>query len=160
MSRWADLGYGAGWRLARAVPEPVVQRAFRLGADRAARRAGPSAQQLRRNLARVVPDAGTAELDGLVRRGLRSYARYWWEAFRLPGMDHPALRARLDTSVEGVAHLDAALAAGRGVVAVLPHSGNWDMAGVWLVGHSGEFSTVVERLQPESLYRRFVTYRE
>ena len=42
----------------------------------------------------------------------------------------------------------------------LPHSGNWDMAGVWLVQHYGTFTTVAERLKPESLYRRFVDYRE
>ena len=42
----------------------------------------------------------------------------------------------------------------------LPHSGNWDMAGVWLVHHYGTFTTVAERLKPESLYRRFIDYRE
>ncbi len=158
-SRLADLGYRAGWRLVRSVPEPLAARAFDLGADRAARGCGPAVAQLRRNLARVVPGAPAEELDDLVRRGLRSYARYWREAFRLPSMDHAALHARLDGAVEGVAHLDAALGAGRGVVAVLPHTGNWDMAGVWLVGHSGQFSTVAQRLRPESLYRRFEDYR-
>lgn len=154
MSRLADLGYGAGWRLVRAVPEGLARRAFDAGADRAARRGGSGVAQLRRNLARVAP---AADLDALVGRALRSYARYWREAFRLPSQDTVALRSRL--GVEGVEHLDSALAAGRGVVAVLPHTGNWDVAGVWLVGHSGEFSTVAERLRPESLYRRFAAYR-
>jgi KDO2-lipid IV(A) lauroyltransferase len=141
------------------VPEPLAARAFGFGADRAARGGGPAVAQLRRNLARVVPGAPAEELDDLVRRGLRSYARYWREAFRLPSMDHAALHARLDGAVEGVSHLDAALAAGRGVVVVLPHTGNWDLAGVWLVGRCGEFSTVAERLRPEALYRRFEEYR-
>ena len=158
-SRLAELGYRAGWRLVRSVPEPLAARAFGFGADRAARGGGPAVAQLRRNLARVVPGAPAEELDDLVRRGLRSYARYWREAFRLPSMDHAALHARLDGAVEGVSHLDAALAAGRGVVVVLPHTGNWDLAGVWLVGRCGEFSTVAERLRPESLYRRFEEYR-
>ncbi|HYZ09821.1 MAG TPA: phosphatidylinositol mannoside acyltransferase [Pseudonocardiaceae bacterium] len=158
-SRLADLGYRAGWRLARSVPEPLAARAFDFGADRAARGGGPAAAQLRCNLARVVPGAPAEELDQLVRRGLRSYARYWREAFRLPSMDHAALHARLDRVAEGAAHLDAALAAGRGVVVVLSHSGNWDMAGVWLVGRSGEFSTVAERLRPEALYQQFEAYR-
>ncbi len=52
------------------------------------------------------------------------------------------------------------LAAGRGVVLALPHSGNWDMAGVWLAQTHGTFTTVAERLQPESLYQRFIAYRE
>lgn len=42
----------------------------------------------------------------------------------------------------------------------LPHSGNWDMAGVWLAQSHGTFTTVAERLKPESLYRRFIAYRE
>jgi KDO2-lipid IV(A) lauroyltransferase len=42
----------------------------------------------------------------------------------------------------------------------LPHSGNWDMAGVWLAQTRGRFTTVAERLKPESLYRRFIDYRE
>src|SRR5207248_8651862 len=37
---------------------------------------------------------------------------------------------------------------------------NWDIAGVWLADYLGGFTTVVERLKPESLYRRFVEYRE
>lgn len=157
--RLTDLGYAAGWRLVRAAPQPLVTRVFRAGADFAARRGGPGTRQLRRNLARVVPQAGPAELDELVRAALRSYARYWQEAFRLRAVDHRMLRERLDGTMDGIEHLDAALAAGRGVVAVLPHSGNWDVAGLWFVGHHGSFSTVVERLRPEALYQRFVDYR-
>jgi KDO2-lipid IV(A) lauroyltransferase len=107
----------------------------------------------------VVPDATSAELDALVRDGLRSYARYWQETFMLPSADHGALLDRLDSAMEGMEHLDAALARGRGVVVALPHSGNWDMAGLWFVRQHGVFSTVVERLRPESLYQRFVDYR-
>ncbi|HSZ29294.1 MAG TPA: phosphatidylinositol mannoside acyltransferase [Pseudonocardiaceae bacterium] len=159
MSRLAALGYAAGWRLLHLAPREVVTRAFHAGADLAARRDGTGARQLRRNLARVVPDATPAGLDALVRDGLRSYARYWQEVFMLPWADHAALVARLDGAMEGIEHLNDALAAGRGVVVALPHSGNWDMAGLWFVGHHGAFSTVVERLAPEALYQRFVDYR-
>jgi KDO2-lipid IV(A) lauroyltransferase len=34
------------------------------------------------------------------------------------------------------------------------------MAGVWLTQTHGRFTTVAERLKPESLYRRFIDYRE
>lgn len=159
MSRLAGLGYAAGWRLLRFAPGGLAVRAFRAGADLAAHRDGPGTCQLRRNLARVVPHATAAQLDALVRDGLRSYARYWQEAFTLPWADHAALVDRLDSAMEGVEHLNDALARGRGVVVALPHSGNWDMAGLWFVGRHGEFSTVVERLAPEALYQRFVAYR-
>jgi lauroyl/myristoyl acyltransferase len=159
VSRLAGLGYAAGWRLLRFAPGGLAARAFRAGADLAAHRDGPGTCQLRRNLARVVPHAPSAELDALVRDGLRSYARYWQEVFTLPWTDHAALVDRLDSAMEGVEHLNAALARGRGVVVALPHSGNWDMAGLWFVGRHGAFSTVVERLAPEALYQRFVAYR-
>ena len=159
MSRLAGLGYAAGWRLLRFAPGGLAARAFRAGADLAAHRDGPGTCQLRRNLARVVPHATSAELDTLVRDGLRSYARYWQEVFTLPWTDHAALVDRLDSAMEGVEHLNVALARGRGVVVALPHSGNWDMAGLWFVGRHGAFSTVVERLAPEALYQRFVAYR-
>lgn len=159
MSRLADFGYAAGWRLLRFAPGELVTWAFQAGADLAAHRDGPGARQLRRNLARVVPDATPVALDALVRDGLRSYARYWREVFMLPWADHAALVGRLDGAMEGTRHLNDALAKGRGVVVVLPHSGNWDMAGLWFVGHHGAFSTVAERLASEALYQRFVAYR-
>ena len=126
---------------------------------------GAGARRLRANLARVVPAARPAELDALVRAGLRSYARYWCEAFRLPRMDLTAVFRSMDAHVRGAEEFFAALRAGRGVVVALPHSGNWDAAGVWLVetlrraGREPSFTTVAQRLSPESLYRRFVDYR-
>lgn len=158
--RLADWGYAAGWRLVRVLPEGVARGLFRFGADLAARREGPGTKQLRANLARVVPQAGPSELDELVRQALRSYARYWMEAFRLPSMDHGEVHAAIDAEMTGKENLSAALAEGNGVILALPHSGNWDAAGVWLVGTHGKFATVAERLKPDSLYHRFVEYRE
>jgi KDO2-lipid IV(A) lauroyltransferase len=158
--RVADLGFGAGWRLVRTLPAGVAAAGFRVAADQAARRNGPGARQLRANLARVVPQAGDDELTDLVHTGLRSYARYWCETFRLPAMDLDMLAARAETSVAGKENLDAALAAGRGAVVALPHSGNFDVAGYWVARRHGGFTTIVERLRPESLYLRFQAYRE
>src|SRR6202034_2216653 len=105
----------------------------------------------------VAPKEVTASL---MRASLASYARYWREAFRLPAMDHHAVGQQLAEHILGKENLDAALADGRGAVLALPHSGNWDMAGVWLTQTYGRFTTVAERLKPESLYRRFIDYRE
>jgi len=157
--RAADLSYGAGWLLVRALPAGVAATLSDAGADLAARR-GSGTAQLRRNLARVLGVAPVEVPSALLREAMRSYARYWREAFRLPSMDHRALAANVDADVQGQEHLDAALGAGKGVLLVLPHSGNWDVAGVWLIQHSGTFTTVAERLKPESLFTRFTAYRE
>ena len=156
--RFTDWGYAAGWRVVRAMPEVLARNAFGAGAHYAARSGGPD--QLRKNLARVIGVPPARVPDGLIRASLASYARYWREAFRLPSMDLDALGRQLDELTEGNEHVVAARAAGRGVVMALPHSGNWDMAGVWMVYKHGTFTTVAERLQPESLYRRFIDYRE
>ena len=156
--RASDLGYAAGWRLVRALPESVATRLFDAGADFACRKGGPD--QLRRNLARVLGVPAEQVPDELIRASVRSYARYWREAFRLPSMDQAELGRRLDAKIQGKEHVEAALAAGTGAVLALPHSGNWDMAGVWMVQTHGTLSTVAERLKPESLYQRFVAYRE
>ena len=157
-SRATDWAYAAGWMAVRAMPEVAARRAFDSGARYAARNGGP--EQLRKNLARVIGVPPAEVPDALMLASLESYGRYWREAFRLPAMDHRVLAVELDKVFRGVDNLEAAAAAGRGIVFALPHSGNWDMAGVWLVHTRGSFATVAERLQPESLYRRFIDYRE
>jgi KDO2-lipid IV(A) lauroyltransferase len=153
-----DWGYAAGWRVVRAMPEFLARNAFDAGAYVAARNGGP--QQLRKNLARVIGVPPEQVPDGLMRASVASYARYWREAFRLPSMDLTKLGEQLDAHFGGKERIADALDAGRGVILSLPHSGNWDMAGVWLVWKHGTFTTVNERLKPESLYNRFIAYRE
>ncbi|CQD12196.1 lipid A biosynthesis lauroyl acyltransferase [Mycobacterium lentiflavum] len=154
----SDWAYATGWMAVRAVPESAARNIFDTGARYAARNGGPD--QLRKNLARVIGVPPAQVPDGLMRASLESYGRYWREAFRLPSMDHRALARRVDETFNGADNIDAALVAGRGVVLALPHSGNWDMAGLWLAQTRGTFTTVAERLKPESLYRRFIAYRE
>jgi lauroyl/myristoyl acyltransferase len=156
--RLSDWGYAAGWQLVRALPESAARNAFDGGALFASRNGGPA--QLRKNLARVTGVTPAEVPDVLMRESLASYARYWREAFRLPSMDMDSLAVRIESCLLGRNHIDDALAAGRGAILALPHSGNWDMAGVWVVQHYGPFTTVAERLKPESLYQRFIDYRE
>ncbi|WP_163718403.1 phosphatidylinositol mannoside acyltransferase [Mycobacterium bourgelatii] len=156
--RATDRLYAAGWLAVRALPEFAARNAFDAGARYAARNGGP--EQLRKNLARVIGTSPAGVPDSLMRASLASYGRYWREAFRLPTMDHDAIARHLDHVIQGLDILDAALAAGRGAIVALPHSGNWDMAGVWVAQRHGTFTTVAERLKPESLYRRFIDYRE
>lgn len=153
-----DLGYRAGWSVTRRLPEWVATMAFDDLGSRLGRRPG-AGPQLRRNLARVIGTAPDQVPDELMSASMRSYARYWRESFRLPSMDLVRLGAELDASVDG-APLHEAMAAGTGAILALPHSGNWDMAGVWLISRYGRLATVAERLEPESLFQRFVDYRE
>jgi KDO2-lipid IV(A) lauroyltransferase len=159
--RAVALGYTAGWSMVKAMPGRVSARAFQAAADAATVRNGAGARQLRKNLRRVVgPGMSELRMDALVGAALRSYARYWRETFRLEGMDHAAVAASFVRNSTGLDNVDAGLAAGNGVVLALPHCGNWDASGIWLVSHSGPFTTVAERLKPEPVFDRFVEYRE
>jgi phosphatidylinositol dimannoside acyltransferase len=159
--RAIGAGYSAGWGLIKSMPRGMSARAFRAAADAATVRNGNGARQLRKNLRRVVgPGMSELRMDALVGDALRSYSRYWLETFRLEGMDHAAVAENTTRNTVGAEHLDAALERGKGVVLALPHSGNWDAAGIWLVDRHGPFTTVAERLKPESLFDRFVAYRE
>jgi lauroyl/myristoyl acyltransferase len=153
-----DAGYAAAWRVVRALPEPVAARLFAAAADRAYGSNGTGTRRLRANLRQVVgPDLPDADLEALVRRGLRSYARYWMEAFRLPSLHRQ--QALEGFRLGGEEMLAADVAARRGAVIALPHAGNWDAAGAWVAAHGWPITTVAERLRPESVYERFLAYR-
>ncbi len=152
-----SAAFGIGWSAVRRMPESSARSLFRSLADRAHARDGAGVRQLRRNLGRVRPDATPAELEDLVRAGMRSYFRYWVEAFRLPGV--PPERIVATHRIIGDEHIIDALAARRGLVIALPHMGNWDHAGAWATLAHETLTTVAERLKPESLYERFLDYR-
>lgn len=157
--RITSAAYTLGWATTRRLPDSVADRLFTFIADRVSKN-GRGPEQLRANLGRIVGDANVTRT--LVRDSMRSYMRYWREAFRLPSMAGPELAARVHSGFppRDVQRLDDAIAQGKGAIICLPHSGNWDMAGVWLVDHFGQFATVAERLKPESLFEAFVDYRE
>jgi lauroyl/myristoyl acyltransferase len=161
-SAGTDLGFAAGWKAVQALPKPLTERAFRMAADRASTRKGPGVQRLRANLHRVLgPETTPATLDAMVVAAMRSYARYWLEVFRLPRMDQRAVVADVGRNTTGAHHIDAAVDGGHGYVVALPHMGNWDVAGLWLVDrYQQPFTTVAERLKPEALFDRFVAYRQ
>jgi len=159
--RLASVGYGLGWSVLCRLPESAGRAGFQFFADIAWRRQGPGVQVLEGNLRRVLgPDATGAQVRAVSRESMRSYARYWLEIFRLPVMPVE----RLFEGMHDIGHIEDAfeyLAAGRGVVFALPHMGNWDQAGAWIIAKgAGSFTTVAERIEPESVYERFVAFRE
>jgi KDO2-lipid IV(A) lauroyltransferase len=158
---FVDRAYALGWALVCRVPESWARSAFLLAGDIAWRRQGRGVQRLEANLRRVIgPQASGKELRALSRAGMRSYARYWLEVFRLPVISRERILAGTASNGEEQAAF-AQLAAGRGVIFALPHTGNWEVAGVWIIARgAGKFTTVAERLKPESVYLRFVAFRE
>jgi phosphatidylinositol dimannoside acyltransferase len=165
--RLTGVAYQLGWRLICRIPESWARWAFTEVANIAWRRQGPKVQVLEANLRRVLAyKYGTPEVDGkelrsLSRAALRSYARYWLEVFRLPVIPVDRIVSGMHIDAAGEEALFANLKAGRGVIVALPHMGNFEQAGAWVVQRgAGSFTTVAERLRPESVYEAFVRFRQ
>lgn len=81
---------------------------------------------VQRNLEFALPELGGRERRRIARGVFRNYGRVIVETFASGWFTPADVRRRL--ALEGAANLEAALAAGRGVVAVSAHLGNWELA--------------------------------
>ena len=158
--RATSAAYRLGWTVVRRMPEQSARWVFTQIADGIWRRQGRGVQQLEANLLRVRPGVTGKELRALSRAAMRSYLRFFLEMFRLPNIPGEELVVRMHSEASEVPALEM-LKQGRGVIFALPHMGNFDQAGKWIIARgSGQFTTVNERLKPESLYEMFIAYRE
>lgn len=149
----------AAWEVIKLLPEPLAYGLGRAGGRLAYRRDERRRDNLRANLRQVLgPDVGDEALERAVRRGFASYAQYWIEAFRLERLSRTEVLERF--KFDGVEHLERAVASGRGVVAAVPHIGNWDVGGSWMAARGFRAVAVAERLRPAELFDRFLRYRQ
>lgn len=153
---WA---YRALEAVAMVVPERVGRALFGLLGRIAHARLHGVRATVAANQARVL---GLPPEHPLVRRAVRDafrlYARYWYDTFHVRALSDEEVLRR--TRFEGLEHLRAALERGRGVVAVIPHTGNWDVAGRWLSIHGYRVVAVAEVLRPRRLTDLFIRHRE
>ena len=84
--------------------------------------------------------------------------QYWCDTFRMPDWGRDRIITSLGTV--GEHNVVQALDRGKGVVIVASHSGNYDHGAAYLAQKYGSMTTVAERLNPESLFDRFVAFRE
>ena len=162
--------FGAGWKLVCRLPESVARALFHFGADIAWRREGEGVRVLEGNLVRVLrtdsavsiaPHEFGAELRALSREVMRSYARYYLETFRLQIIPDERIRAGMHVNQENVDLTLEHMKNGRGVIYALPHMGDFEQAGRWVIlAGAGSFGTIAERLKPESLFQRYLKFRQ
>ncbi|MBW3086313.1 Phosphatidylinositol mannoside acyltransferase [Austwickia sp. TVS 96-490-7B] len=159
--RWAERAslwaFRGGWSAVRRLPSRTAYRLFDTIADAAYARDVQDVRRLRANYAMVHPLMSSPELESVVRAGMRSYLRYWCEAFRLPEFTVEQVRASV--RAVGTSTAEAELQQGRSVVAFLAHMGNWDLAGAWSGSSFAPVTTVAERLRPEELFEEFLSFR-
>jgi KDO2-lipid IV(A) lauroyltransferase len=156
-----DSLYGGGWAVVRGMPEWMARRQFDAIADSVWLRHGRGVQRLQANLHRVLgPGASGREVRRTTHLAVRSYLRYWREVFQLPRWTTVEAVGRVLVGGTDERRIREPATSGGGLVLALPHMGNWDLAGAWLAGTGVPFTTVAERLEPASLFERFVEFRE
>ncbi len=125
-------------------------------------RRGRGVRQLEANLRRVLgADASTEQVRRLSRAGMQSYLRYWLEVFRLPVIPRERLVSGMHINTDAQERAFGYLASGRGVIFALPHTGNYEQAGAYIVqAGAGSFTTVVEHLASSAVYDKFLQFRQ
>jgi KDO2-lipid IV(A) lauroyltransferase len=119
---------------------------------------GPTAKTA---IASGPPEVDQEELRALSRAVMRSYARYYLETFRLQIIPDERIRAGMHANMENIDLTLEHMKNGRGVIYALPHMGDFEQAGRWviLIG-AGSFTTVAERLKPDSVFQKFLAFRQ
>ena len=168
--RLSSAAFSAGWGLVCRLPESVARALFNFGADITWRRQGGGVQVLEGNLIRVLrtcrgftetdPEFGQ-ELRAMSRAVMRSYARYYLETFRLQTFPDERVQAGMHGNQENVDLTLEHLKNGRGVIYALPHMGDFEQAGRWVIlAGAGSIVAPAERMSPESVFQKFLAFRE
>lgn len=156
---WRSLG-----TLLEQLPVQLAVRVAEAVGWAVALKPSPSRAAHERNLRQLLSDgtdraADDAVVRRWVRRSFASYARYWAEGSTLPGAGSALAHDRL-VFAEGLEHLDAAMASGRGTIVVLPHEGSWEWGAAMLRRIGYPMNAVAEVLEPPELFEWFISKRE
>jgi Kdo2-lipid IVA lauroyltransferase/acyltransferase len=110
---------------------------------------------VRSNLARVLPGAGERELDRRAGETFANFGAFFADLLTLNRRPTADLGAYV-ASAKGEHHLDAALAAGRGVVLLTAHLGNWEFAGRLLSSRGRRTAHVVVSTEQDQALERYL----
>ena len=152
-------GYRLLTLLARFLPQRFGTSVFRFFGKIAGRFNKDRRKMVERHLRRTK----SAELSGQdmqksIDEVFASYATYWFQSFRLPGMTSEQILKDFD--YEGEPHLAEALKAEVGPIMVMPHLGGWEWSAFWITKVRGiTLNAVVEPLEPPEVFEWFKKFR-
>jgi KDO2-lipid IV(A) lauroyltransferase len=102
-------------------------------------------------------DRSDPEVARVARRAFQNYGRMLADFVLMGSVRREELSKQV--SSDGLEHVDAALAQGRGAIMAVPHMGSWDVAGSWAAAKGYPVSAVTERF-PGSLNDAVVETRQ
>lgn len=135
------LVYSVGFSLAKWVPRPVLYVIAELLADVTHRAGAEPVRNLRANLRSAFPHFPERDIEEVLKRTFRNFARYLVDYGRFHTLTEEALD-RVLPAVEGLHPMEESLRKGRGVILVTGHIGNWELGGVFF-GRNGVKINVV-----------------
>ncbi|GAB1594761.1 lauroyl acyltransferase [Lysobacter claricitrinus] len=104
-------------------------------AARAVRRASRESRITLRNIELIAPELPPTKRESLRRDIVGVTARQALETLRFWTRPHARNLADI-AELHGAEHLDAAIDAGRGVIVLAPHYGNWELLNQWLASRT------------------------
>ncbi|NNC80795.1 MAG: phosphatidylinositol mannoside acyltransferase [Acidimicrobiales bacterium] len=146
--------------VSRRAPVALARQATRYGGRMASLFAGDRRVMVERNLRRAkAANLTDEELNRSAGAMFESYARYYYDSFRLPSLSAEEIDEGF--SYTGFEHIAQPVADGIGPLLILPHLGGWEWAAFWLtkVMNIG-VTAIVEPLEPPDLFEWFQDFRE
>ena len=161
--------YRAAAALAGALPRPARLRVARAMGRAIGRRLGAERAAVRANLRRVLPAASPAALEAAVSETFADFGACFSDLLTVNRRPPEGLGGWVGSAL-GEDGLEAAVGAGRGVILLTAHLGNWELGGRLLAPRLGRTAHVVlsteqdAALEPymraETPNLRFVTRRQ
>lgn len=125
----SPVSYYAIFHTVRLLPRPVCRLLGQLVGLGVYLFSKQDRSHLRRNFAIALNlPADHPRVQRAVRGLFRNYARYMVDFFLFPQLGRDKLRAHF-SAIQGESHLKKALSAGKGVLLISAHVGNWEVGG-------------------------------
>ena len=140
--------YGALRGLVRALGVVPWDRAGRIGAGVGAlgyRPLGVRKQVVERQIAAAFPELSPEQVTQMARRSYRHLGQSAIETALLPGLGQAGV-LRLVSEVENWDLVERARSAGRGIIIVAGHLGNWELAAAYIAARGVPFDVIVRRM--------------
>jgi KDO2-lipid IV(A) lauroyltransferase len=100
------------------------------------------------NASRLAPELSAQEWKRMARRTFINFFEAASDLFRLPSLRPDQIQAMI--TAEGMEHLHAAQALGRGVIVVTPHLGPYELGGAYVASLGLRVHAMVEDIDPET----------
>lgn len=154
-----SVGFQVSNALAAHTPAPVRYGLARVIGELAYAGGGGARRQALENYAGIIHQpVDSARVRRTARASMVGYAKLLMDFALLPSLSAEEVEAMVQW--EGFEHIQGAVTAGRGVIVVTPHFGNWDIAASAAVRRGLPVTAVTERFGDDDMNARVVEARE